>query len=385
MLEGRVVDVRQIKGRFGAGMLPADLGLEGTALANQDLALWDRVEDLVDRAPSWRALQLHRLHLVAARLRSRRGEEIPPHIADEARRRAILALTARTVLERVRDAYDGGLLLMKGLEVASLYPHPKDRPFRDLDILAEDPEDAQTRLISAGFVEFGDRAPHHLRRLVWPDVPVLIELHSRPKTPEWVPELSAAMVFSRATASRTSIAGLLAPDPAAHALLLAAHGWAHDPLRRLGDVIDIAAVLRHADRSTTSVLAREWGLDQLWNATVAVTDGVITERALPRRLSPWTRHLLHVRDRRVVEHQLSLLVAPAFTIPASQAPRGLARGVGHIVARRNGEPWAHKIRRSRRALLDALKDESLHELHASETEAPGRAASAQRRTDTPDR
>lgn len=361
------------------------VGVEMTTLANQDLPLWDRVEELVERATSWEALQLHRLHLVAARLRSRRGEEIPANIADEWRGTAILSLAARTVLERVRDAYDGRLLLMKGLEVASLYPDPMDRPFRDLDILVDEPDAAQKCLIDTGFVEFGDRAPHHLPRLVWPEVPVLIELHSRPKTPPWVPELGAGMIFGRATASRTGIAGLLAPEPAAHALLLAAHGWAHDPLRRLGDVIDIAAMLEEADRSRTTVCAREWEWERLWNVTVAVTDAVTTDGALAKRLSPWTRHLLSVRDRRVVEHQLSRLVAPAFTLPPSETPRGLMRGVRQIVARRNGEPWAHKVRRSRQSLIHALVEESAHELRTPATRRAASPAPRPRLTDAPDR
>ncbi len=338
-----------------------------TTLANQDLALWDRVEELIEQAPSWQALQLHRLHLVAARLRSRRGESIPADVADQWRSRAMISLSARTLLERVRDAYDGRLLLMKGLEVASLYPDPMDRPFRDLDILVDEPELAQTRLINAGFVQLGDRAPHHLPALFWPGVPILIELHSRPKTPPWVPELSAGMIFDHAIASRTGIAGVLAPDPAAHAVLLAAHSWAHDPLRRLGDVVDIAAALHDADRSTTTVCAREWGWDRLWTAMVTVTDAVTGDGALPKRLSLWTRHLLSARDRKVFEHQLTLLLAPACSLPASEAPAGLVRGVREIVARRNDESWTHKIRRSRRALLDALAEESVHELRTPAT------------------
>lgn len=319
-------------------------------LTDQDVGLWDRVEELVDRAPTSEALRLHRLHLIATRIRSRRGESIPSGIADEWRGRTLIALTARPVLERVRDAYDGRLLLMKGPETSSRYPDPTDRPFRDVDILVDAPHSAQRSLINAGCLEFGGRAPHHLPALYWPDVTLLIELHSRPKSPAWLPEVSADMIFGHATASRTAIDGLLAPDPAAHALLLAAHGWAHDPLRRLRDVIDIAAILQDADRSRTSAYARERGWDRLWNVTAAVTDAVTTDGALPRWLSLWTRHLLSARDRTLLEHQLAQLVAPACSVPARQAPRLLARHVRDIVAPRADEPWAHKVRRSGHAL-----------------------------------
>ena len=273
-----------------------------------------------------------------------------------------MALTARTVLERVRDAYDGELLLMKGPEVASHYPNPTDRPFRDLDILVDDPHAAQRSLINAGCVESGGRAPHHLPALFWPDAPLLIELHSRPKSPPWLPEVSADMIFGHATPSRTPIEGLLAPDPAVHALLLAAHGWAHDPLRRLRDVVDIAATLQDADRSRTTQCAREWGWDRLWGVTVTVTDAVTTDGTLPKWLSPWTRHLLSARDRTVIEHQLTQLVPPTRCVPAGQAPRRLARHIRDILAPRTDESWGHKVRRSRHALFHALMEESVHEL-----------------------
>jgi hypothetical protein len=183
------------------------------------------------------------------------------------------------------------------------------------------------------------------------------------------------MVFGTAIPSRTGVAGLLAPNSAAHAVLLAAHGWAHDPLRRLGDVIDIAATLQDADRSRAAAYAREWGWDRLWKAMVSITDAVIVGGALPKRLSPWTRHLLSARDRKVFEHQLTLLLAPASSVPASQVPRALGRGVREVVARRNDESWAQKIRRSRKALLDALVEESVHEVGAA---APARMETSPR-------
>ena len=119
---------------------------------------------------------------------------------------------------------------------------------------------------------------------MWPGLPLLIELHSHPHSPPWLPEVSADTIFAHAKRSRMAIDGLLAPDPAAHALLLAAHGWAHDPLRRLRDVIDIAAILEDSDRSQTTVYAREWGWDRLWTVTLAVTDAVTADATLPKWL-----------------------------------------------------------------------------------------------------
>jgi len=333
---------------------------------DRQLILWDRVEELIDRAPGWEALRVHRLHLLAARIRHRRGEALPPSIAAEWRRAALTSLAARTVLERIRDAHGGRLLLMKGPEVAASYPDPADRPFRDLDLLLDDPESAQADLIAAGFVEIGAGSAHHLPALFWPELPLLIELHRRPKSPPSLPRLGAGSIFAAAIPSRTGVDGVLAPDPAAHALLLAAHSWSHDPLRRLRDMIDIAATIAATDRSLIAARADEWGWRHLWSVTASATDAVLADDRLPRMLGPWARHLLAARDRRVVEHQLSRLLAPLCSLPPSRAPGGVIGGIREIVARRNDERWTQKLRRVRWAISDALMAESTHELRGPE-------------------
>ena len=70
--------------------------------------------------------------------------------------------------------------------------------------------------------------------------------------------------LSLAVPSATGINGLLAPSPAAHALLLAAHAWAHHPLGRIGDLIDVAAVLPADERPAAAALAQRWE----WEADV---------------------------------------------------------------------------------------------------------------------
>ena len=52
----------------------------------------------------------------------------------------------RYVLNRIRAAVDGRLVLMKGVEVAASYAIPACRPYRDLDILTPDPQAAHAAL-----------------------------------------------------------------------------------------------------------------------------------------------------------------------------------------------------------------------------------------------
>ena len=77
------------------------------------------------------------------------------------------------------------MLLMEGPEVAKLYVDPAVRNFRDVDLIVPNAPDTQRRLLSAGFVETGDpklfENIHHLRPLLWPGLPLLLEVHHRPK------------------------------------------------------------------------------------------------------------------------------------------------------------------------------------------------------------
>ena len=84
--------------------------------------IWERVPDLIDRAPSLEALRAHRLQLLAASLWRSRGRPLPSGLREEERRATMTALAAAAVLRRVRAAYEGRLMLMKGPEVAASYP-----------------------------------------------------------------------------------------------------------------------------------------------------------------------------------------------------------------------------------------------------------------------
>jgi hypothetical protein len=63
------------------------------------------------------------------------------------------------------------------------------------------------------------------------------------------------------------VGGVLAPSAAKHALLVAAHSWAHEPLRLLRDIVDDAAISREADPSELQALAAEWSVTRLLRST----------------------------------------------------------------------------------------------------------------------
>ena len=115
---------------------------------------------------------------------------MPAELADEVRLAATRTVAAPVLLKRARAAYQGRLMLMKGLEVAVRYPDPASRYFQDLDLLADEPEAAQ-RSPARRRIRRAPDGPRLLRRpasgpLVWPGVPLVVELHRRPNCPEYL-------------------------------------------------------------------------------------------------------------------------------------------------------------------------------------------------------
>jgi Uncharacterised nucleotidyltransferase len=327
--------------------------------------VWARLPEVIDRAPSLDALRAHRLQLLAAARWRARGVELPDDLRDDERRAAMVALAAPALLRRARDAYDGRLLLMKGPEVAARYPAPATRTYVDVDLLADDPAGAQRALVAAGFVELADHRDHsraqHLDPLLAPGLPLAVEVHRRPNGPAGLPAPATGELLSLAVESATGIEGLLAPAPAAHALLLAAHAWAHHPLARLGDLVDVAAVLPAQDRRAAAALAQRWGWERMWTTTLAALDALLGDGLMPAALRPWTRHLRDVRELSVLENHVIRITAPALALPPAQLPRGVAAALRATTGPRPGEDWERKLGRSARAIRDAFKDKSQHD------------------------
>jgi Uncharacterised nucleotidyltransferase len=327
--------------------------------------MWDRAEKLVDMAPTVQSLTSHRLHLVAARVWRSRGLAVPAALEAEERRAAMIAMAARPLLERARAAYGGKLMLMKGAEVAAHYPHPSDRFFCDLDLLADDAAAAQQALLKAGFVQCGDPVTYqwaqHLCPLIWPGVPLFLEIHRRPSSPSWLPDAATDEIFNLSVPSATRVDGLLAPTPAAHALLLIAHSWAEAPLGRLADLMDVAAVLRDDGRQRADELARRWGWEGMWQVASRAGDVVLWNNGYSASLKLWARHLKGARDRTVLEGHVARIAAPAAALPVSAAPAALVSTLKLTATRRYDEPWPQKLRRSGLALAHAFMPTSRHD------------------------
>jgi hypothetical protein len=329
--------------------------------------LWRRVSHVVSRTASVEALRHHGVHLMAAADRHARGLPVADDLHADELRAALLTLSAPTLLRRVRSAYDGRLLLIKGPELAACYPRPQLRPFIDLDLLTDDPGAAHCALRSAGFIEVGVSAAytgaHHLRPLAWPQLPLTIELHRTLNHPSWLAPPPSRELLELTRPSATGVDGLLGLLPAAHAIVIALHSWAHQPLRRLLDLVDIMMVLEPSDRAEAGRLARRWGSHRVWRTTLSAAVSLLEEGSRAFTLSTWARHLAEVRERTVLETHLARWAGAG-----SGLPRTGLRSIGgatvlftDAMRPRSGESWSDALGRTRLAMSNAFRPQSEHD------------------------
>lgn len=329
------------------------------------IVLWDVLDRILDRAAGLDDLRAHRLQLLAAQRLRARGQELPPGLADEERRASVTALVAAEVLTAIRNAATEPFVVFKGPEIASLYPHPSTRSFTDLDVLTERPVEMHRALRAGGFEEVGDprlyEGIHHLRPLALPHLPLPVEIHSRAKWVDWHRGLHAADVVRQAVPGSMGVDGISAPAPEHHTLILAAHSWAHEPLRRIADLLDVGASAERSDGAVVAELAERWGLGAVWRTTRRVIDALAAGETTPPPGLGWARSVFEVRERTVFESHLESWLSPYAARPPLRAFGDMARAILLDVRRDSGEPWARKLRRSSHAVAASGRPRSEHD------------------------
>jgi hypothetical protein len=346
-------------------MMQSTLPAGGPLLAPDDAELWRSVDALIDAAPTLDHLKWHRLLLVAADRWRAQGRKLEADVEHAERLNELRLAAAPFVLARIREAYGGRFALIKGYEVAVRFPNPVTRPFADIDLLAEDAVEAHTALRAAGFIEIGDPELylhiHHLRPLALPGLTVPVEIHREPKWPNGLHPPPTAELLDRAVPSATGIDGIEALAPADHALVLAAHSWAHLPLRRLLELVDIALLSREAAATEMEMRARACGFDRVWRTTKGSVDSLFYGAPQLAAQKLWARHLAGVRERTVFESHVERWLSPFWALPTRAALPVAARAVGTDLSPAAGENWSDKLNRIWKALCNASSAKTVHE------------------------
>jgi hypothetical protein len=337
-----------------------------TASESSMIDLWERVDELVSPARSLRDLRAHHLQFLAADYWRRTGFPVPEDLLLEERNLALRQLAADVLLRKVRDAVTGTLVVFKGPEAAAHYPLPGLRPFGDIDLLVPKPEEAHRVLLSAGFVATGNTEDyyaglHHVQPLRWPTLPLSVELHHYPNWVDWTVPPSAAQLFRDLVPARAGPPGVSALDPTKHALVLAVNSWADVPMRRVLDLIDIAAVLESLDPSTVQPLADDWGVGRIWRTTTLAMNHMLVGAPRPASMRTWGRATASVRDMTVAEDHFRRLASVFWALPLHRAAGLFARRlVGELVPS-DDESWRPKLRRTLFALRSPLRRRADHD------------------------
>lgn len=338
------------------------------------------IDRFLDRVAP-RAAAAHGIAPLAARRLEATGRSVPDAIRYEAQVAALANVLASRLLAKVRAAVDGPLLVFKGPEIAARYPGSA-RSFADVDVVVDDARRAQLMLRAAGFVQVPDSGGiyvgiHHLPPLCHPAVPLLaVEVHREPKWPRGRPPPTVAELFEAAVPSVCGVDGVAAPAPEHHALLLAAHGWEHEPLRRVRDVLDVALAKDGLNDAEIRLLARRWQIQGIWDVTCATADALFLgfRRSWPMRT--WARHLADAGEQTVLEHHLQRWLSPNVGTPPARAVARTMRNVAADLRPAFDDTWPQKLDRTGRALLHAFASRAAHEQSLGAEAAKGQHRNA---------
>lgn len=331
--------------------------------------LWEGVDRLLERLAPDLAAE-HGLGPLAARQRRLTGDEIPQRLFREARASRTASLVAPALLQRVREAYDGPLLLLKGPELVARYPDSARR-FGDLDLVAGDAEAAQAALLAAGFrLEDRDwppegyddaRRPHyHLHPLEWPGLGLRIEIHKHVKWPEGLHPPLNEELFEAAVPSSVGVEGLVTPHPDHHAVVLVSHAWGEIPMRRLRQLVDVLAFVDDDKRDELRRLAARWGIERGWSSTLDVADWLLREGPEPRLVGVWARYLRALREPTVLEMHLQEWLSAFWLTSPRPAARTSLRAVGRDLRPSPNQTWGGKMRQTLRALTHPRRTRTEH-------------------------
>lgn len=310
---------------------------------------WSGVNGLLERT-TVEGILAHRLGPLEADRRRSLGEPVPQILRTHERAAVLGMRTGVALLERVRDGCDGPVMLLKGPEVARLYPSGARR-FSDIDVLTSDAVGAYASLLRSGFVDglmAGETMPddhHHLAPLRWPTISLRLEIHS---TPNWLPSMRPpplAEILEAAEPTSLGVDGITVPTPLHHALILVSHAWRDEPLHTLRDLLDIAAMAASIDQRDLDRTADAWGMTRVWRSTWRAIEHLLYGGRSSMPLRVWARHLEDVRERSILEHHLVRWLSPYTELPPRRAVGRMLRVAREEIRPAAGESWRGKLGR----------------------------------------
>ena len=256
-------------------------------------------------------------------------------------------LSGLAVLQRMRQLTVHPLLLLKGLQVASLYPQMWMRDTGDVDILTTAPDDVYRDLVAGGFQPRNVAVikTHHQLPPLWnQEFNVSVEVHRRPNTGQFARFVTPEEVFAQSTESRVQLDGIRGPSPEHDFALHLAHSWSDRPVGRARDLIDLTLLADALDHGNATEVARRYRLRRVWRASLQARDALLDHERPPLALQQVTRHLTQPYDS---QHDVyRRLTSPLWADSPFQGFTILRRELARAANGNPGETVLHKFKRS---------------------------------------
>jgi hypothetical protein len=156
------------------------------------------------------------------------------------------------------------------------------------------------------------------------------------------------------------IDGLQSLARADHAVILAVHSWAHDPLRQVSELVDLLAMADGVELDAARV-ADEWGVAKLWRTVLRAAEETFSGADSSWHLRTWAASIATARRRTVLETHLEGILSPFGVSPPLPAVAAATRALARDLRRAPSEPWSRKFRRMRVAVRDAFEPREGHD------------------------
>jgi hypothetical protein len=201
----------------------------------------------------------------------------------------------------------------------------------------EDARAARKGLVDEGFAEVyqPNYTPdwHQLEQtFTLRNIEVEVDVHKAPHWPVGLrtPPTAAREILEASVPSALGVDGISVPAPHHNALILAAHGWSHEPLWTLQDLIDIAVFSAQADELDLERTAAAWEMGRLWRTTRQTIDALFYGGRTTFPLRTWARHLEQMRDRSRFERRVTSFVHGYWGMSPRQGFVQTMRALRHI-------------------------------------------------------
>jgi hypothetical protein len=188
---------------------------------------------------------------------------------------------------------------------------------------------------------------------------------------EGLDEPSTAAMIEAAVPSGLDVEGVSVLNPIHHALVVAVHHWAHVPLARCRDMVDVLALSAGSTEAELEQAATAWGIRRVWLTSSHAAKATLGLEGPTAPLRVWARHLRDMRERSVFENHLQSWLSAYWSLSPAEAVRVSGKALLKDLRPAFDEGWRDKGARFVKAVRGARVPLSVHEEELGEAARRG--------------